>query len=129
MQKMGMPSCLVVTAHHSERHDGVPVLAQHARNDRVHRPLSRRDRIRMTGNKAEPSAPVVQQHASPRHDNAGSEERKERVDERYGVAVAVDDAEVSCVLMLGSAPIGGCPNPVEPDLMTYLFDPGIREEP
>src|SRR6266571_123148 len=64
MEKVGVASCLIMAAHYVEGHDRTPLLAQHARDDCMQRPLSRRDRVRMPRDQPEARAAVVQQHAA-----------------------------------------------------------------
>ena len=111
MQKMGVASCLIMAAHYAKGHDCTPLLAQHARNDGVQRPLSRRDRVRMPWDQLEARAAVVQQHAAFRRKNAAAEGKKERVDQGNRVAIAINYAKVSRVLVLDTEARGrlGCP--------------------
>ena len=90
---------LEMPAHHPERHHRLAVLHHHARNDRVHRPLARRDAVRMAALDPEAEAAVLQHHARLLRQDGRAEPLEQRVDEAARVAVLVDDAEVDRVAM------------------------------
>ena len=125
---MGVADRLIMPAHHSERHDRAPVFDQHPRNDRVERPLARRDRIRMSRDRPETGAAVVQQHAAFRRQNSRTERREQRIDERTGVAVSVDGAEIDRVLMLDLGPARSRHRAVEADRPARTLGARLRQE-
>src|SRR5260221_8016682 len=96
---------LVVAAHDAERHHRAAVLHGKTRDDRMHRPLARRDRVGMTGHGAEAHAAIMQDDTGFRRVDAAAETGEERVDEGDRVAVAVDDREIGGVLVLDRFPM------------------------
>ena len=60
----------------------------------MHRPLVRRDAVRVAFLQAEAVAAVLQHHARAFGQDAAAEALEQRVDERAGVALAVHHAEV-----------------------------------
>ena len=66
---------LVVRAHHAERHRAAPVAHRERRNDRMHRPLARRDRVRVVRLDHEARAAIVQHDAGLLGADAGAEAR------------------------------------------------------
>src|ERR1051325_3354544 len=79
MQKMSVAGGLVMAPDDTKRHYCTPILAQHAGNDRVQRPLPRRDRVRMPGDELETGASVLQQHPTFRCDDAAAKGSEKRV--------------------------------------------------
>src|SRR5690242_8624130 len=79
VEKMGLPNSLIMAAHNAEGHDCTTVLAQHAGNDRVQRPLPGRDCVRMACDELKARAAVVQQHAAFRRKDSAAEGEKEGV--------------------------------------------------
>mmetsp|Transcript_35004 Transcript_35004/g.71599 ORF Transcript_35004/g.71599 Transcript_35004/m.71599 type:complete len:542 (-) Transcript_35004:9-1634(-) len=68
-------------------------VSQHARYDRVERPLVRRQRVRVGGIEGESEPAILQREAAPLGDEAGSETLEIGIDEGHGVAVGVHDLE------------------------------------
>src|SRR5215470_3841072 len=106
---------LIMAAHYPEGHYRLAVLHQHSRDDRVERPLARRDCVRMTHDRTEPGAAVVQQHAALWRQNPGPERREKRIDERARIAVSIDGAKVDGVLVFDLGPVRSGHRVVEPD--------------
>src|SRR5262249_43065258 len=104
MDEMGMADRLIMSAHHPERHYRAAILDQRAGDDRMERQFARRDRVWVMRDRTETSAAIVQQHTALRREDPCSKRREQRIDERAGVAVAVDDTEVHCVLVLELGP-------------------------
>ena len=88
---------LVVRAHDAERHFAPAVAKGERRNDRVHRPLARAERVGMAGIEHETSAAVGQHDAGFLCADADAESGEQRVDQRDRHAVAVDHREVDGV--------------------------------
>src|SRR5439155_25560737 len=82
VEEVGMADRLVLAAHHPERHHRATVFDEHPGNDRVERPLAGRNGVGMPWDRAKTGPTVVQQDAALRCQDAGSETRKKRVDER-----------------------------------------------
>ena len=92
-------------------------------------PLAGRDRVGVAGNRAEAGAAIVQEDPALRRHDAGAERGKQRVDERHGVAVAIDGAEVDRIGVLGAAvPVRAGQGAVEPDFPACALGPVIGEE-
>src|SRR6266436_4157115 len=129
VQEMSVPDRLILPAHDAERHYRAAVLDEHPGDDRVERPLARRNGVGMAGDRAKAGPAIVQQHAAVRRQDAGPEAREERVDERAGVPVAVDDAEIDRVFVLDLGPAwpGNCV--VEPDFPAGALGASLGEEP
>src|SRR5450631_1122602 len=62
-QHMHLPDRLVLPAHHAERHHRPAGLGDKAGDNRMQRPLARRDAIGMAGLDAETAATILQQNA------------------------------------------------------------------
>ena len=62
-EKISVTGRLVMSAHHAERHQAFFVLHYHARNDGVHGPLIRRQRIGMARLETKTIAAIVQENA------------------------------------------------------------------
>ena len=76
---------------------GLPSLHDHRRHQRVQRTLVRADLIRMPGRQGEAGAAVVQRDAGLAGDEAGAKARKQRLNERDHVALAVSGSQVDRV--------------------------------
>ena len=87
-----MPRGLIVTTHHTERHNRLAILHRHAGYDRMHWPFARLDPVRVIGVNAETQSTIVQDHAAVgRHDTA-AETLEDRIDERNRITITVNDA-------------------------------------
>src|SRR5215467_14443681 len=95
---------LIVPTHHPERHHRAAVFDQHRRDDRVKGPLPRCDCVRMVRGQHKSGAAVLQQHTALRREYAGAKAREQRIDKGAGIAVAVYDAEIHRILVLGVLP-------------------------
>src|SRR5882757_2136504 len=62
-QHMGLTDRLVLPAHHAKRHHRATIFRDEAGDDRVQRPLARRDAIGMAGLHPEPAAAILQENA------------------------------------------------------------------
>ena len=80
--------------HDAERAEQGAALEQHARDDRVERPLRGRERVRVPGVGAEARRPVLQDDAGARRDDARAEAVVEALDQRHRRAAAVDRAQI-----------------------------------
>src|SRR6266853_685945 len=90
---------LIPSAHDSES-DADSVLFHERRNDGVQRPLARRERVRLAWLQAESRAPIVQRKARMGRNESRAEARRQALDQRHDVAVAVDGAYVNGVVPL-----------------------------
>ena len=88
---------LVVAAHDAERHPGLAVLHDEGGDQRVQRPLVRLDLIGMAGRQVEQGAAIVQQDPGVAGDDARSEIRKQRLNQRYEIPLAVGRGHVDRV--------------------------------
>ena len=95
-----MPRGLIVTTHHTERHNGLTFLHRHARNNRVHRPLAWLDPVRVVRLETETVSSVVQNYATVRRHDTAAEALEDGIDEGNCITVTVNDAKLSCVGML-----------------------------
>src|SRR5690606_15046376 len=77
---MGMPHRLKGTAHDAERHDDLAAMAEHRRDDRMHRPLAARRLVRMPLGEGEARTAVLEEDAELLRRNAGAETPVDRVD-------------------------------------------------
>ena len=76
------------------------------RNDRVQRPLARREHVRMRAIEREQRAAILQRKSGAFGDDARPEAREVALDERHHVAVAIDDGQirrVAAALATGSS--------------------------
>ena len=90
---------LVPSAHDPEG-DPRAVLLHEPRDDRVERPLARRQRVRVVRLEREQRAAVLQHEAGAVRDDAGAEPGVVALDQRHHVAVAIDRRQVDGVVPL-----------------------------
>ena len=102
--EMGVAHRLEIGAHDAERHRAAPVAHGERRDDRMHRPLARRDGVRVVRLDHKSRSAIVQHHTGFLRADAGTEGRIERTDQRYRHAVAIDDREVDGVARRSAAP-------------------------
>ena len=81
-------------AHHAERAPQLAVAEQEPGDDRVERPLPRPQPVRMSRLRREAPRPVLEHDPRVAREHAGAPVVVGRLDQRDGVAVAVDHAEV-----------------------------------
>ena len=117
---MGLADRLILPAHHAERHDRAAVLGGKARDDRVQRPLARRDAIGMAGLDAEAAGAVLQQDACLVGDDRRTEGMRDRVDEGADVAVLVDHGDVDGRGIHRRRDVRQIEQPVHPDVPDVL---------
>ena len=100
---------LVLPAHHPERQGGAAALADHAGDDRMHRPLARRQLVRVARLERESRPPVLEQDAEFLRRDARAEAVEDRIDQRNRHPVAVDHGDIDRVLVhrLGQRGRGG----------------------
>ena len=60
VQEMGMADRLILPAHDAERHYRAAVLDEHPGDDRVERPLARRNGVGMAGDRAKPGPAIME---------------------------------------------------------------------
>lgn len=100
-EEIALAHGLIMAAHDAEGHDRAAGFGHHAGDDRVHRPLVRRDAVGMAALEAETEAAILQHDAGLAGENARAEALEGRVDQAAGIALFVDDAEIHRVAMLG----------------------------
>ena len=123
-----MADRLILAAHDAERHDGAPVLGHETGNQRVQRPLARRDRVRMAWLDAKARPAVVEQHAASRRHHGRTKRVSDRIDQRAGIAITIDHAEVDRVRVhrrTGHLEISGA---IEPDARRRLGRKVVRQQ-